>query len=126
MADKRSLDPAAWGMLAACFLTWLVVLSRSGGWVLAAMTAAAGVGAHAYAMLRRGHAGLSADPVVLPAALVAHVAGILLLAQLGVQPVARKSWLELVVALPVAWLLGHLAAFAWMALADKLFPKRTP
>ena len=117
-AWRSRVDTPAAAMLFLYFAAWTILLGMTTSWLLGALTACGYFTGQLVALVRRGHAALSAESLALPAAVTAHIAGIALLHSVEYTAVTRRHWLELVVPLGFAWFAGHAAAFAGAALAD--------
>jgi hypothetical protein len=116
--SRFRVDSVATATLAIYFAAWFAVLGAAAGWILAAITATGHLAAQLAALLRKGHMGLSAEPLALPVALMTHAAGIALLRHAGHSEVLRTHWLELAIPLGSAWVAGHACAFGCAALVD--------
>jgi hypothetical protein len=118
-ANKRvDIDKYSWFLLGGYLLAWILVIGPNAGWALAVIAGAGYAGGQLWSIRRSGHIHTSADPIALPAGLLAHVGGIGVLTLLGHEPVASARIWVLMLPFASAWIVGHIAAFAVAAAAD--------
>jgi hypothetical protein len=114
--DDRITEFVFWSALAVYAATWVAGLGLGlrGEWLLAGATAAAYLGGHIYEMTRRNHCFLSADSTAAPASFLLFSVVVLCRWAVGYPPVPGKPLVLAWFIYGVVFMLGHLAALAYV------------